>query len=114
MKIKKYTIDQEIPKGSKFLFKEGGDIISTTTGGRYLYNEQYFYFLVEEEKTAPTCKGCDGAGGCGGGGGYPLNADCVRCQIEHVEPGEKILARASFNLPNHTCGLQIENLEEDY
>jgi hypothetical protein len=28
---------------------------------------------------------------------------CLRCSIDYVKPGETILARASFNLPDHTC-----------
>lgn len=29
--------------------------------------------------------------------------ECVRCKIEYVKPGETVLARMSFNLPEHDC-----------
>lgn len=47
MKIKKYTIDQEIPRGAVFMFKETEDY-SSSSARRVT---DYFYFLVEEEKT---------------------------------------------------------------
>lgn len=112
MKIKKYTIYQEIldnmtMKIAHFnvnkTYDECSELLTKILEG---------CFLVEEEKTVLTCKGCNGVGGCGVGGEGKYT--CVRCQIEHVELGEKVLARASLNLPDHTCGLQIENLEEDY
>lgn len=52
-KIKKYTIDDDIPAGAVFMFKESEISKSVTdnnsTGGYYPTME-YFYFLVPDEK----------------------------------------------------------------
>lgn len=56
-KIKKYTIEDTIPDGAVFIFKESEISKSVTdnnsTGGYYPTME-YFYFLVPDEEEEPT------------------------------------------------------------